>query len=316
MKKLALAIVLLACGMFLASNVYAFWIWTPKSKKFINPKYAPKDSPEDQFLYAKSFYDDKDYKRTIVEMKRVIRYFPRSSYAAEAQYYIGLCMECLDRPYHAYLAYQTLIDKYPYSERRESVIEREFQIGGLYLEGKKEYKFLGMDIALEDPAIEIFNKVVKNSPYGNYADAAQYKLGLAYMKRGYFKEAQEAFEKLLEEYPDSDWADKTNYQIAACASAASLESSYDQSTTQEAVKKFEDFIAENPDAPIVRDALKNLRDLKEKEAKASFEIAEFYEIQRAYDSAKIYYQDILTNYPNTIWAPKAKDRLRALEGKK
>jgi outer membrane protein assembly factor BamD len=301
--------------LFLAVNAHAYWIWTPKSKKWINPKYAPKDSPELQFEYAKGYYDNQEYKRAIVEMRRVIKYFPRSSSAAEAQYYEGLCYEGLGKPYQAHLSYQKHIDKYPFSERREAVIEQQFKIGELYLEGKVEHKFLGIDLSLEDPAIEIFNKVVQNSPYGTYADLAQYKLGLAYMKRGYFKEAKDAFEKLLDEYPDSKWADNAKYQIATCASAASLGSPYDQSNTEDAASKFEDFIAENPDAPIVKDALKNLRELKEKEAKANYEIAQFYETQKAYQSAKIYYQDILTNYANTSWVDKAKARLDALEGK-
>jgi len=315
MKKLKIIFILLIVGIFVSSSAQAYWIWTPKTKKWINPKYAPKDKPEYQFDYAKTFYDIKKYKRTIVEMKRVIKYFPRSSYAAEAQYYIGLCMEALDKPYDAYLAYQKVVDKYPYSERRDSVIERQFKIGELYLEGKKEHKFLGIDIALQDPAITIFDKIVVNSPYGRLADLAQYKLGLAYMKRGYFNDAKKAFEKLLEEYPDSEWADKATFQIATCSSAASLGSSYDQTNTEEAVKKFEDFIEENPDAPIVKDALKNLQELREKEAKASFETARFYETQRAYESARIYYSDILNNYANTSWASKAQARLEALEGK-
>ena len=56
-------IILSLCIIFAlsASPAYPFWIWTPKTGKWVNPKNLPKDSPKAQFDYAKGFYDEKKY---------------------------------------------------------------------------------------------------------------------------------------------------------------------------------------------------------------------------------------------------------------
>jgi outer membrane protein assembly factor BamD len=79
---------------------------------------------------------------------------------------------------------------------------------------------------------------------------------------------------------------------------------------------FEEFVKEHPDAALSRDAEKNIEDLKEKEAKSNFDIGFFYERQKIYDSAKLYYNFVIENYPKSIWAAKALERLQTLERKK
>ncbi|MBM3254518.1 MAG: hypothetical protein FJZ16_09715, partial [Candidatus Omnitrophica bacterium] len=68
----------------------AYWIWTPESGKWVNPKYAVKDSPEEQFEYAMAYYIAKDYKKSLSEFEKLVRYYPLSRFAPEAQLYIGL----------------------------------------------------------------------------------------------------------------------------------------------------------------------------------------------------------------------------------
>src|SRR3989338_11706230 len=77
----------------------AYWIWTPETKKFINPKYAVKDSPKEQFDWAMSFYDAKDYQRAASEFERLTKHYEYSEYASRAQYYAGLCYENMDKYY-------------------------------------------------------------------------------------------------------------------------------------------------------------------------------------------------------------------------
>lgn len=46
----------------------AYWIWTPETKKFVNPKNMVKDSPKEQFDWAMSFYNAKDFQRAAVSL--------------------------------------------------------------------------------------------------------------------------------------------------------------------------------------------------------------------------------------------------------
>jgi len=61
------------------------------------------------------------------------------------------------------------------------------------------------------------------------------------------------------------------------------------------------------------DAEKNIEKLKEKEAEANFNTGRFYEKQKAYEAARIYYEDVISNYPDSVWAAKALERLQITE---
>ncbi|MDD2679564.1 MAG: outer membrane protein assembly factor BamD [Candidatus Omnitrophica bacterium] len=310
-------IILSLCIIFTlaATPAYPFWIWTPKSGKWVNPKHVPKDTPKAQFDFAMGFYDEKKYPDAIREFKKLLKAYPKSFEASEAQYYLGLIEEKLDNLYEAYLAYQKTIDKYPFSERIKEIIEKEYNIAEKFIAGYKR-KALGVTLPVENPAIEILAKVVENSTYGPLAPKAEYKLGLLLKGLERYYEAEDAFNKVISNYPDSEWAEPAKFQIASCRAAVSRGPDYDQGAMQDAKQKFEEFVKEHPDAVLSKEAEDNIGKLREKEAAASYNIAVFYEKQKAYPAARIYYENVIANYSDSPWAVKALERLRAMEKKK
>ncbi|MFA5356923.1 MAG: outer membrane protein assembly factor BamD [Candidatus Omnitrophota bacterium] len=315
MMKRAYAIFFILIFVLSVSPAYAYWIWTPKTGKWVNPKSAARPTPAEQFEFAKGLYDIKKYDEAIREFKKLLKAYPKSFEAAESQYYLGLIEDAKGNLYEAYQAYQKVIDKYPFSERIPQIIEREYRIGEEFMSGEKR-KALGVPLPVENPAIEIFGKVVDNSTYGPWAPAAQYKLGLALKGLLRYYEAEDAFNKVISNYPDSEWTVPARFQIASCRAAVSRGPEYDQWAANEAREKFEEFLQEHPDAALSQDAEKNIQALREKEAQANLDIAGFYEKQKAYDAARIYYNQVINSYPDTGLAAKALERLQILEKKK
>ncbi len=310
MKRIILSLLIISFLWF--QPAYAYWIWTPRTGKWINPKTMPKENPKDQFVYAKSFYDDNKYEEAKREFRKLLKAYPKSAEAAESQYYLGLSEDEQDKLYEAFQAYQMVIDKYPFSERIGEIIEREYKIAEKFMAGEKR-KALGLTLPVENPAIEIFGKVVENSTYGPLAPRAQYKLGLVLKGLLRYYEAEDEFNKVVSRYPDSEWSAAAKFQIASCRSSLSKGSAYDQGAAQEAKERFEMFVKEHPDAVLSLDAEKNISQIREKEAEASYNIARFYEKQLAFDSAKIYYNDIVNNYAESPWASQAAVRLQTME---
>jgi outer membrane protein assembly factor BamD len=271
-----------------------------------------KDSPKAQFDYAKSFYDEKKWTEALREFNKLIKTYPKSFEASEGQYYVGLVEEERGNLYEAYQAYQKVVDKYPFSERIKDVIQKEYNIAERFISGYKR-KALGVTIPVENPAIEILGKVIENSTYGPLAPKAEYKLGLVLKGLQRFYEAEDAFNKVISNYPESEWAEPARFQIASCRAAVSRGPDYDQGAMQDAKQRFEEFVKDHPDAVLSKEAEANIGQLKEKEAAASFSIARFYEKQKDYKAAKIYYNNILDNYPQSPWAPKAVERLTLME---
>ena len=314
MRKLRLA-VLLAVLVFSISNLgYCYWIWSPKTGKWINPKNEVKPDPKEQLAFAGAMYDSKDYAGAIIEFKKLIKHYPKSYEASEAQFFIGACHEKSGKLYEAYQAYQKVLDKYPFTKRTDEIIQNEFNIAEKFMDIKKSA--LGAAFTGENPAVEIYQKVIDNSKYSKLAPQAQYKLGLYMQKLSRYQEAQDEYEKLISEYPESEWVEPAKYQLAICLSKVSSKIGYDQKPSEEARQKFEEFVIDHPAANITKEAEEQISRIKDNEAKGNFKIAQFYEKQKSFSSAKLYYQDIIDNYPRTEWAAKALERLKELENKK
>lgn len=305
-------IAVILCALFFAGSSFAYWIWTPETKKFINPKYAVKDTPKEQFEWAMTFYDAKDYTRAATEFDKLTKQYEFSEYASKAQYYAGLSYENMGKYYIAFQNYQKAIDNFPHIENLEEIIAREFNIANIYAE-KPSPKVMGTDIMTStDRAVEIYGKVVDNAPFGKLADEAQFRMGEALKKAARYEEATLAFQKVVDDYPSSSFASKAQYEVAYCAYRASLQPAYDAGPTDRAIQIFQEFASSNQDTKLSEEATKTMQRLKDKAAEKSMLTAEFYEKQRHPKSAIIYYQDVLTRYPDSIHAVEAKAKIEEL----
>ncbi len=312
MKKLAINTMLWFLVFGLGSNIaFGFWVWTPKTKKFEYAKDAGKDTPKAQAEFAKG---KKDPQEKLKEWKSLLSRFPKSPQAAEALYNIGRIYEDMHMYYTAHKYYKRLIKEYPFSEYLPQAIEREYKIGLRFLEGYKR-KFWDITKPIENPALEIFDIVIASSPYSEYAPAALYYKGLYYKKKGLYEDAREAFESLLKTYSSSKWVDKAEYQIAMCYFEMSKDPSYDQEFTARAKNSLKKFLAKYPNSSFREKAEEMLRTLDEKEAAHFLKIAEFYLKQQRYKPARLYLDKILSQYPGTKAAEKARQLKESLDKK-
>ncbi len=312
MRTRALIFFLLIGGIF-ASEAHAAWVWTPESRRWVNPKYAAKDSPQAQMEWAQSFFEQKDYPRAAKEFLRLVQAYPRSELAPEAQYLAGLSYELSDKSSEAFAAYKKLIEIYPFSRRFKDAVEREFLIAEA-LRGGKRLKLIGpVSLPSLDKAVEIYQHVMEQAPYSEFGPRAQFQLGECYILQNRFEEANRAFQKVIDEYPTSGLVDEAKYRVAFCARQLSLKPSYDQSATDEAINWYEAFIKEHPSSPLLPQAEESLRQLKGYKAQGLVKVARFYEKSGKRESAAIYYKQVMADYSNTPEAAEAAAKLTEFE---
>ena len=161
----------------------------------------------------------------------------------------------------------------------------------------------------------MFKAVIKNAPYGKLAAPARYKIGLYFLENAMYQEARDEFEKVMNDYPEGEWARAAKYQIAVSDSKRSADAPYDQKITQAAVKEFKEFVEHYPDAELSSQAKDQIQGLRDKEAESNFHIAQFYEKNKKYDSARIYYQMIVDEFQNSRWTAQALNKIRELNQK-
>ncbi len=298
---------------FLAVEAAADWVWTPQTRRWINPKYAAKDTPGHQMEWAVDFFEGQDYPRAVKEFIRLVRTYPRSELAPKAQYLAGLSYELMNKPRHAFRAYKQVVEVYPFSVEFKEAVEREFLIAESFFAGKRMELIGPVTLPALSTAIEIYQHVVDHAPYGAFGARAQLRLGECYLKQNRFEEANRAFQRVVDEYPASDLIEDAEFKVAYCARQLSLKASYDQSATEEAMEWFESFIESHPDSDLVPEAKKSLVQLREIKAKGLAEIAQFYEIQGKPKSAVFYYREIVDLYPESSYAATAVSKLQELD---
>ena len=294
---------------------YAFWVWTPGSKTMINPKFAVKDTPREQFDWAMRFFRQNDFQRAANEFSRLTEYYPDSDLAPESQYYAGRSYEELAKYYFAFQNYQKTADKYPYTKRMEEIIEREYNIANIF-QTKEVPKLMEIELSVSlDRAVEIYKSVIENSPFGKYSDKAAYKIAECYRRMMKYGDAVEYYDKVIKDHPESDLVPEAKYQLAYTKYEASLDPEYDQESTEEALEEFQ-YISKNTPVPgIAKEADKVIEELKGKKADSLLKVAEFYEKQKKYKGAIMYYKDIVSKFAGTEASGYAKDRINYLKKK-
>ncbi len=287
-------------------------MWSPDIGKWINPKKAAKDTPDQQYDWAMQFYKEKNWDRAIEEFEKLPEAFPNSRLAAEGVFFVGLCQEEKNDIAKAADAYQRLIDRYPYSDRIKDAVKKEFEIAGRFAAGEK-IKVIGLPtFSGKDKAIELYTHVVKNAPFGSYGDQAQFQIGEVHKGIGDYEEAQKAYQAVVDDYPSSDLVAKARYQIAYVAMLASKKARYSDDSAQKAIEQFSQFKENYPEQAQSVEADESIKVLRAKKAMTSFETASFYDKQGKLTSAKVYYQEILTRYPEAPAAALAQKRLDEL----
>ncbi|MBI4115862.1 MAG: outer membrane protein assembly factor BamD [Candidatus Omnitrophica bacterium] len=315
MIKIALSrIAVFILSLSLASpSLFAYWVWSPESGKFINPEAAVQDTPQEQYDYAMEFYKKKDFKEAAEQLRLLLKKYPGSQIAAEAQYRLGGIYEEMGDYYKAFRSYRDLLQRYPQSERMSDAIEKEFRIGNLFLSGRKA-KVLGLEILPSAPrAVEVFEHIVEAAPYSKYGDQAQFHLGLAHKKANQFEESIQAFQSVIDQYPHSELIPEAQFQIADTAYLQSVVATRDQRVMDRASKEIDRFLKRYPDSSTSDRAAKLRQEIDEKNAEKNYRIAFYYEKENFLDSAFIYYRDVSERYPDTQWGRKAGERLQALE---
>ena len=304
---------------FLSAPAHAALVWRP-GEGWVDESSGTglsASSSRDQLEIAKKFEADQKFDDALKAYRVLVRKWPLSFFAPEAQFKIGFCMEKKADFWNAYKAYQKMIQKYPASTFFEQALDREFAIGNLYLAGEPQ-RVLRIPLgASMDRTVEIFENIIKAAPYGEHAAEAQFKIGLAREKQKKFQDAVASYTKILDKYPGHPVATDAQYQIGYAWYIASREPEYDQSAAQKAIEAFEDFIVRYPNSEKVEAANAHIALLKGKETQGSLNIARFYEKDKQYKAAYIYYNDVIQRNPDAPQAKEARrkvDQLRPLIG--
>jgi outer membrane protein assembly factor BamD len=242
-----------------------------------------------------------------------LKHYPLAPEAATAQYRLAELLESKDDLSRAFNAYQVLLTRYPDTPNFERAVAAQVTIANKYLEGRPQ-KFLGIPVGNSAKrAQEMYANILGNAPFSKYAPVAQFNLGLACEKQSQPFEAIKNYQKVLDNYPNSDVCDDALYQIGYVNLRIGFaQESQDMSALIAARHTFEDFLIEYPNSEKAPQARENLARLGGQEAGDVYRIARFYEFYRDLKASVIYYNEVIRRQPGTKQAELAKSRIEEL----
>jgi outer membrane protein assembly factor BamD len=292
-------------------------IFKPGEKaKYVAPGEEEISGNAEQLFHIAQEAEQKgNLKRAIGAYRTIVKKYPKDALAPGAGFRAA---ELLEQT-HGYLsaagAYQYVVEKYPSSPHFNEAIEAQFRIGEIYLNGKK-IKFLGISVANSlDHAVDIFASIIRTAPYGKYTARAQFDIGRAREKEGANDAAIQAYQAVVEKFPNSPVAPDAQYQLAYIWFTAARAGTKDLAAAAKARTGFQDFLFRFPNSEKAAQARANLLLLEHKETSSSLDIAKYYDKQKYYRAAVIYYNEVIRQQPGSTESEKAKVRLDELKKK-
>jgi outer membrane protein assembly factor BamD len=318
MQMVIRAFLLLTVTLFLLSELgTASIVFRPgKKAEYVAPGEEPMSgNAAELYQIAQTAEKDGNFKRAINAYKTIVKRHPKDALASTALYRAAQLQEQIHLYTPAADSYLQLVERFPSSAHFDDAIEGQFRVGEVYLSGKK-LKVLGIPIASAlDRAVTIFANVVRTAPYGKYTARAQFNIGMAREKQGANDAAIQAYQAVVDKFPNEPIAVDAQYQIGYIWFTAAQLGTNDAAAADNAKTAFQDFLFHYPKSEKAAQARKDLDILEHKQTNNSFKVAKFYDKQKYYRAAVIYYNEVIRQQPGSEESNQAKRRIDQLRAK-
>lgn len=221
------------------------------------------DSVETAFNKAKKQFDDKKYSDASRSFETVVNISRGTNYASDAQFYLAESYFKNGEYLLAASEYERYMNYYPRDDRREYV---QFQEACCYYEMSPRYK---LDQTETQKAIELFQLFNLRYPTSDFSTEAGKKInelrdklahkmfdaGLFYLRIREYNAAAVYFGQVVNEYPDTIWADQAlakqmeSYELYADNSVPEKK----EERYRKAVDSYQKFIQLFPESKLRKD---------------------------------------------------------------
>ena len=161
-----------------------------------------------------------------------------------------------------------------------------------------------------DNAISGFERLTLQLPARDtLLPRAHWYLGVAHQRRGEDLLAAQSFVRLVESFPADTLADDALYEAAHAYQNIWRKPELDSQYGETALTTYQTLLSAFPDSPRRADAEREIAQLQEWMARKDYDTGAYYDRRGAYDSAIIYFQDVVEKYPDTPTARLSSLRL-------
>lgn len=291
--------------------------YTLKDGKLINKEELATLSVQEHYSAALTAYQKKKWDELIKQSIIVKKNFASTPFAHEALFYLGVGYfhkqdyELANEEFTHYLKKQTTPKHF------EEAIEYKFSIAEKYQKGAKKALMGWQNMPKWVPAIEdalsIYDEVIMALPHHELGAKALYGKARLLFKDEDYKTSIETYQSLIRRFPKHNLAVQSYLGIGEVYLAQCQNQYPDPDFLDLAEINLRKFKQDFSQDEQVASAEKMFVEMQEIYASHLYETAQFFERTKKPHASIIYYTKVLTNYPMTECAARAKKRLKVLQ---
>jgi outer membrane protein assembly factor BamD (BamD/ComL family) len=275
----------------------------------IDGRHADEFTSAEQFQAASDAYQAGDFARAAALADHLLQAdfrfadAPRARFlAAEARFRLGEWRPALSH-------YRRLLDEDPLTPFADEIAARTFSIGKTCVQ--KPPAWFGDFDDDRDVGIEALTLLVTRFPRCDDADDAWKDLGEAFAEQREHDMAVDAFERLVREFPDSEWADLALYQAAVSYRAMAPGPLFDVDALLIAHAAFTRYLARYPDGNSAVPAAAERAVLEEEVGRRELDVAAYYTQRGSPDGTRLHLANAAQRFPGSVAAAEARAQLAA-----
>ena len=285
--------------------------YDPGSREWVEEQPPVAGTPEGDLRLARGDFARGKLRTAYRQIKKWIKVYGQDHelypQAAILQAEIGIARKDY---YKAHKHLQEFLNEHAGAEYAQRAVELEFVIAEVFLSGKRR-KFLGLRILkADDIGISILDDLATNYPDTNMAEQAlKTKADYYYSGAKEFSLAELEYAALVRDFPRSRYL---RYAMRRCADSALAGFGgihFDDAPLIEAEERYRDYLAAYPGTAEQEGIGLVLEDIRSLRAAKELEIGRYYERTGHHRAAAFYYESTVENWPGTIAATQAQDRL-------
>ncbi len=169
------------------------------------------------------------------------------------------------------------------------------------------------DVGKYSEAIKSFTALLLEHPFTPQAMLAELKLADAYYYDGQYDEAKVHYREFENKHPTNEAIPYVLFQYGMCDYARADRIDRDPASMSQAIKSFTRLLNAYPNSAYAPEATNKIKEAQEFLANHEYLVAVFYVRTEKHDAAKQRLQYLLSTYPESDLAPKAKDLLARIE---
>jgi len=259
---------------------------------------------------AQQLFDSGKYKSTAKVLSKWIKKNAyEHPYMDDALFLKGNACYNSERYYDALQTFEILLDKFGASEHYSEAMYKEVEIATRFLEGEKRRVFYIFKFSAVGDASEILTRIAARWPGSKLAVKALTIEADYYFDNNDYKEAQESYQLIVNSYSTTDKYQHALFRNAESTFLQYRAPIYESTPLTESRFRYTQYLLKFPVDVNSDTAQRRLIEIENLLAEKEYSIASFYAKTNKNEAAQYYYEQIIKQWPQSIWAQHSAEKL-------